>query len=114
MQPNTTQAFVRGLAACGCPASIRGELVVFEIVPITGRYAGQTIETGVLANELAAWSSVPPHWVHFPDQIVVEPTNARPSPLTGWKMHSRNVTKWGNAKVPEQAWLAHVRGVLSS
>ena len=88
--------------------------MVFEVTPITGRYAGQQIETGVLTNELTAWSSVPPHWVHLPDQIVVEPTNARPSPLSGWKMHSRNLAQWGDAEVPEQAWLAHVRDVLSS
>jgi len=113
MGNDPTEAFLLGLAACGCESSVRGDLIVFRVTPIFGRYAGQAIETGVSAAELAAWSGVPPHWVHFPDQIEVGKTNARPSPLPGWKMHSRNLPSWGDAEVPEQAWLAHVRSVLA-
>lgn len=113
MSADPADSFLRGLAACGCPASVHGELIVFDVTPILGRYAGQAVATGVLTKELAAWSGVPPHWVHFPDQIQVAPTNSRPSPLAGWTMHSRNLPGWGDAEVPEQAWLAHVRSMLS-
>ena len=113
MSSDPADAFLRGLAACACPSSVRGEVIVFEVTPILGRYAGQTIETGVFMKELAGWSGVPPHWVHFPSQIQVGKTNSRPSPLPGWTMHSRNLPGWGDAEVPEQGWIAHVRSVLS-
>lgn len=112
MTADPTEKFLQGLKLLGCDSAVRGDLIVFEVTPATGAYAGQAIETGVATAELAAWSSVPPHWVHFPDQIQVGPTNARPSPLPGWTMHSRNLPGWGDAEVPEQAWIAHVRSVL--
>ena len=113
MAENPTEKFLRGLSLLGCDPAVRGDLIVFTVTPATGKYAGQPVETGVAAAELAAWSSVPPHWVHFPDQIDVGPTNTRPSTLSGWKMHSRNLPGWGDADIPEQAWLAHVRSVLA-
>lgn len=105
-------AFLAGLRRCGCAPDKRNGVVVFTVVPVGGCHAGQLIETGVCIDELAAWPSAPPHWVHLPVSTIIGHTNTQPSPILGWLMHSRNITSWGNAEEPAQAWLAHVRAVL--
>lgn len=104
--------FLAGLRRCGCDPDKRNGVVVFIVVPVGGCHAGQPIETGIHSNELASWPSAPPHWVHLPASVIIGHTNTQPSSIPGWLMHSRNITGWGNAQEPVQAWLAHVRAVL--
>ena len=59
-----------------------------------------------------SWPTVPPHWLHLPATIRFPRTNISPSPLGGWVRHSRPPAGWGNDAAPEQAYLAHVRGIL--
>lgn len=106
------EGFLAGLRRCGCDVHARDGVIVFLVVPASGTYAGQATETGVSVGELTAWPSVPPHWVHLPESVAIAHTNTQPSALPGWLMHSRNITGWGNAAEPAQAWLAHVRSVL--
>jgi hypothetical protein len=104
--------FLAGLRRCAREFEKRDGIIVFEVVPTAGRRRGQPVETGVKAEELQAWPNAPPHWVHLPGSVTFGRTNARPSPIAGWQMHSRNVARWGNAKEPVQGWIAHVRAVL--
>lgn len=107
-----TQAFIDGLQQCGLPWKVSGNILLFPLTAVVGSYHGQPIETGVALDELDAWPMAPPHWVHLPADVLVGPTNSKPSPITGWLMHSRNAPRWGNAKHAVQAWLAHVQSVL--
>lgn len=106
------ERFLAGLRRCGCDPVKRNDVIVFEVTAVGGRHSGQAIETGVSVNELAAWPGAPPHWVHLPSVVAIARTNTQPSPLPGWLMHSRNITGWGNAEEPAQAWIAHARSVL--
>ena len=104
--------FLAGLRRCGCEPANQSEVIVFTIVAITGLMAGQEVETGVAINELSAWPSVPPHWVHLPASVGIAHSNTQASPVQGWLMHSRNIAGWGDAAEPAQAWIAHVRSVV--
>jgi len=106
------EGFLVGLRRCGCNPQKRDGVIVFSVVPIDGSRAGESIETGVEVEELAAWPSAPPHWVHLPTSMTFDHSNTRPSPIPDWLKHSRSVSNWGNAKEPAQAWIAHVRAVL--
>jgi len=106
------EGFLAGLERCGCPWRRQDGVILFAVEPVDGCYAGNSIETGVAVKELRAWPSVPPHWVHSPSFVKILRTNTRPSPVSGWLMHSRNVQRWGDAEDPVQAWLAHARAVL--
>lgn len=106
------ERFLAGLERCGCTWRRQDGVVLFPVVPIDGCHAGNSIDSGVAEEELVAWPSAPPHWVHLPSDVVIARTNTRPSPVSGWLMHSRNIQRWGNAEEPVQAWLAHVRAVL--
>jgi len=106
------EGFLAGLRRCGCNPQHRHDVIVFAVEVIGGSHAGLAIESGVSVGELAAWPSAPPHWVHLPAAVEIGHTNAQPSPVPGWLMHSRNITGWGNAAEPAQAWIAHVRSVL--
>ena len=106
------QAFIDGLHKCGIAHEVSGNALVFPLTDVVGCYHGQAVKTGVALDELNGWPMTPPHWVHLPADIMVGPTNSRPSLIEGWLMHSRNVAHWGNAKHPVQAWLAHVQSVL--
>lgn len=101
-----------GLQRSVCAPRQQDGVIVFSVTPIAGRYAGQSIETGVSIDEVAAWPSVPPHWVHLPGSVVFERSNTRPSPIASWQKHSRSISNWGNARDPVQAWIAHIRAVL--
>lgn len=104
--------FLAGLRRCGSESQTREGIIVFEVVPTAGSRLGQPVETGVNTEELKGWPNVPPHWIHLPKSVTFGQTNARPSPIPGWQMHSRNVARWGNAKEPVQGRVAHVRAVL--
>jgi len=106
------EGFLAGLRRFACSPLKRNGAVVFSVTPVGGRYAGQSVQTGVSVSELTSWPTVPPHWVHLPDSVTFSRTNSRPSPLAGWRMHSRSLNRWGNAEEPIRAWLAHVRAVL--
>ena len=48
----------------------------------------------------------------FPDGVRFSQTNSQPSQKSGWLMHSRQITGWGDAP-SGVAWASHVRAVLS-
>ena len=114
MDPDDTglDGFLKGLRKCGLESRIEAGVVIFEVEPFAGVHAGSTVETGVGVDELPGWPAVPPHWVHFPGSIRFPRTNAQRSAVPAWNRHSRQITRWGNAAEPAQAWVAHVRGVL--
>src|SRR4051812_9424142 len=94
------EGFLAGLRRYGCVPEKRNGVIVFRVIAVGGSHAGEPIETGVNVSELAAWPSVPPHWVHLPHSIAFAHTNSQPSSIPGWMMHSRNITGWGNAEDP--------------
>ena len=108
------RSFVAGLRSWGCSYEFRNQIVVFRITPAVGAHIVEPIETGVALNELDGWPMAPPHWIHLPSNVAVGTTNARPSSISGWLKHSRNVPGWGNAEEPAQAWLAHLQSVLDA
>ena len=110
--PDQSDSFTAELLRLGAEPERRGGLVVYRIEPVTGRMAGEIVETAVEVVELAAWPIAPPHWVHLPASVAFARTNAGPSPLTGWLRHSRQIAGWGGDPDPTQAWLAHVRAVV--
>lgn len=110
--PNPIDAFTADLLWLGAEPEQRGDLVAYRIEPVTGRLAGQVVETAVEAADLAAWPIAPPHWVHLPASVTFIRTNATPSSATGWLRHSRQIGGWGCDADPAQAWLAHVRAVV--
>lgn len=108
------EGFEAGLRACGLSPERRGNVVVFPVVAVVGRLAGQTIESGVLVDELSPWPHTPPHWVQLPLTVKFAHTNTQESPIPGWAAHSRDVKGWAACDEPAQAWIAHVRSVLSA
>ena len=112
--PHGSEARIAGLERCGANPAISDGVVTFDVVPVAGAHAGQTVRSGISADEAGTWPAIPPHWVHLPATITLTHTNTQPSPLPSWLMHSRNITGWGNATDPAQAWLAHIRSVLSA
>lgn len=104
--------FLAGLRRCGVKPEKKNNVVVFPVVPVGGSHARESIGTGVSIDELTAWPSAPPHWVHLPGSVNLSRTHTKPSPILEWMMHSRSIPNWGNAEEPAQAWLAHVRAVL--
>jgi len=99
---------------CGAQPRVEGPVITFDVVPAGGSHAGTTLRSGAGVDEVGPWPTLPPHWVHLPAQVEIVPTNAAVSELEGWTKHSRDITAWGNAAEPAQAWLAHVRGVLEA
>lgn len=112
--PAGAQAFIEGLGRCGVEARVDHGAVLFGVMAFFGARAGSTVETAVSLGELGNWPLAPPHWVHFPDDVVISPSNTQASHIPGWTMHSRNLNGWGNAAEPAQAWTAHVRKVLEA
>lgn len=104
--------FLAGLDRCGQAFRIEHGLVIVDVETVLGPLSRQSVPSGVERAELSAWPSVPPHWIHFPGSVRFVHTNSKPSSVPGWQKHSRSVARWGNAKEPAQAWLAHVRKVL--
>jgi hypothetical protein len=112
LQETGEEGFLAGLRRCECEPESHNGVIVFAVVAAGGSHAGEAIETGVGVDELAAWPSAPPHWVHLPGSVTIGHTNTQPSPIPAWLMHSRSITGWGNAAEPAQAWIAHIRSVL--
>ena len=106
------QQFVDDMARLGLDPTVESGLVIYRVTPIDGARAGTELETGVGLDELSGWAQVPPHWVHLPDSVRFSQTNTQPSPKSGWLMHSRQITGWGDAP-PAAGWASHVRAVLS-
>jgi len=106
--------FIFGMSQCGVVCEQTGTVVTFAVEACTGPLAGQPVQTGVGVEELAMWPAVPPHWVHLPATITLTPTNPNyDGTLPGWVRHSRQIVAWGDATEPAQAWLGHIRGVLT-
>jgi len=109
------EGFLAGLRRCGLDPVTKSGVVTFDVTPCHGALAGQRVQSGVAVAELAMWPAAPPHWIHLPAVIHLSPTNINTEEtLAGWVRHSRQVTGWGDAAEPAQAWLAHVRSVLES
>ena len=105
------EAFVEHMVRLGLRPRMEAGLVLYSLEPVEGARAGTVVDTAVAADELARWPQVPPHWIHLPGAVTLARTNSRPSPRSGWTMHSRQVASWGNDD-PGVAWASHVRGVL--
>ena len=103
--------FLAGLCRCGLKPVVEAGVVTITIEPINGARAGQALESGVSVDEVGGWPAVPPHWVHFPDDLAFAQSNTQPSTKPGWTKHSRQINRWGNAAEPAQAWVAHLRAV---
>lgn len=107
--------FLADLAAAGVPGHREGVTIVYGVVPATGTLAGDEIDTAVSLSELESWPAVVPHWLHFREAITFPHTNTDTNDcMPGWLRHSRDVGQWDTGAPPARAWLAHVRGVLSS
>lgn len=104
--------FVKALRRCGADPREANSLIVYVIEPIEGCWAGEVVETAVAVDELVRWPLVPPHWIHLPAAVTFPATNSRPSSMTGWIQHSRQIAGWGRDAEPAAGWLAHVRSVL--
>lgn len=110
--PDPVDEFTAGLRRLGANPERRGGLVVYEVEPVAGHFAGEVVRTGVETAELAGWPLVPPHWVHLAAEVSFASTNSQPSELPCWLRHSRQIAGWGMDCDPAQGWLAHVRGVI--
>ena len=106
------ETFIKDMAGLGFEAMPEADLVIYRVTAVDGAHAGRSVETGVSVGELQPWPQVPPHWLHFPDAVRFSQTNSQSSPKSGWLMHSRQITGWGDAP-PGVAWASHVRAVLS-
>lgn len=106
------EVFIQDMNELGFEATLEAEVVIYHVVAIDGAYAAEPIETAVATSEVQSWPHVPPHWLHFPACVKFSRTNSRPSPKSGWLMHSRQITGWGDAPA-RVAWASHVRAVLS-
>ena len=105
------ETFIQDMTELGFEATLEAELVIYRVVAVDGAYAGRPAETGIAVNELQSWPQVPPHWLHFPAEVKFSHTNSDPSPKSGWLMHSRQITGWGDAPAGV-AWASHVRAVI--
>lgn len=105
------QGFVEAMAAFGFNPRIEDELVIYEVAPVEGAWAGTKVETGVATGELTSWPQAPPHWVQLSSAVTFSATNFQPSPKDGWIMHSRQISTWGD-EPPGLAWAGHIRAVL--
>lgn len=106
------EAFIQDVTELGCDPTLDADLVIYKVVAVDGAYAGRPVDTAVGINELEPWPQVPPHWLHFPAGVRFSRTNSQLSPKSGWLMHSRQITGWGDAPAGV-AWVSHVRAVLS-
>lgn len=106
------ERFTAGLLRLGTESELRGDLVMYTVEPVSGRFAGEVVATAVETIELAAWPIAPPHWVHLETSVAFARTNIQPSTLEGWVRHSRQIAGWGADLDPAQGWLAHVRAVV--
>jgi hypothetical protein len=112
MQSNGLDGLVFRLEVLGANPTIEDNLLSFTVKAPSGSLSGTEIRSGMGLEETGSWPLIPPHWVHFPDSVEFQTTNAQPSSKAGWLKHSRNIVSWGDAADPVQSWLSHVRAVL--
>jgi hypothetical protein len=90
-----------------------GDSVRYTVVPAAGRHAGAEVRTGVSVSELQGWPTVPPHWIHLPDDVTFAQTNTDTQDCEpGWRRHSRDTGAWNMTRKPILIWISHVRGML--
>lgn len=103
--------FVSGLANQGIETARRDALLVYRLVPVTGPLAGESVETGVVVDELSGWPNTPPHWIHAPSVLKIPEGQA--GSVAGWWRYSRpHPGRLDAAPSPAKAWIAHVREFL--
>lgn len=100
------------LESLGADPTVEDNLLSFTVMAPSGPLAGTKVRSGIGLEETGSWPLIPPHWVHFPESVEFQATNAQPSSKAGWLKHSRNIVGWGDASDSAQAWLSHVRAVL--
>jgi hypothetical protein len=108
------EGFRADLDDLGTVTDVRRTVVTFEVLAVAGALAGRLVLTGVGVDELGGWPAVPPHWIHLPAEVKFAASNVDASnTLPGWQRHSRQIGTWDMSTHPGQAWLAHVRAVVS-
>lgn len=101
------------LAEGGHEPTRHGDVIRYFVVPLTGRFAGKTIETGISVSEIQSWPTVPPHWIHLAEDVQFAATNTDTTDCPpGWRRHSRDTGPWTMDRNPILVWIAHVRGVI--
>lgn len=109
-----TERFVADMAAEGAPVRVASSQLLFDVRAPSGALAGQTVETGVSVSEVQGWPLSPPHWVHLPESVIIEPTNSDTTDCPpGWRRHSRDLGPVDLSVPLARTWLRHVRGVLA-
>ena len=97
----------------GCSPVRCGDVVRYIVVPAAGRFAGQSVLTGISVSELEGWPAIPPHWVHLQTEVAFANTNHDSQDCSeGWRRHSRDVGQWVMDRAPILTWLSHVRCVV--
>jgi hypothetical protein len=104
--------FIDELTEIGLDPRLEAGLVIYTVECVEGARGGDSLDTGVAIDELRQWPQAPPHWIHLPADVGFARTNSRPSPKSGWLMHSRQITGWGRDSHPALGWASHVRAVL--
>jgi hypothetical protein len=105
--------FIADLTRQNLAPVVSGTVVTYELVPVAGALAGQSVTTGVGVDELQSWPAAPPHWIHLPTDVAFARTHVDYTDvLPGWQRHSRDIGTWDMSRPPVLTWLAHVRGVL--
>jgi hypothetical protein len=107
-----SEIFIQGLIEKQVDAVVEGEMVCFEVIPVSGHYAFEAVKCGVALSELAAWPTAPPHWLHMSSAINFERTNTQQSSVSGWIGHSRPPANWGRDRDPIAGFLSHCRSVV--
>lgn len=111
-QATGLDGLISGLEGLGAKPTVEGNVLCFTVTATSGSLAGVEVGSGIDLEETGSWPLIPPHWVHFPDFVVFQATNAQASSKEGWLKHSRNIVGWGDARDAAQSWLSHVRAVL--
>lgn len=107
------EGFVADLAAQGCDPVVEAGVVKYRVTAVSGKHAGEVIETGVSVAELQHWPTTPAHWIHLPVHFQFAKTNADTNGCTPeWRRHSRNPGPWRLDRDPILIWLAHLRAVI--
>lgn len=105
--------FMADLVEEGHEPAHHGAVIRYIVIPVQGPFAGRGIETGVSVSEIHGWPTVPPHWIHLPDEVQFASTNTDTTDCPpGWRRHSRDTGLWTMNRKPILVWLAHLRGVL--
>lgn len=113
MPSDGVSRFTADLDEEGHAPSRHGDVIRYVVVPVTGRFAGQRVESGISVSELQGWPAVPPHWIHLRNEVEFAATNADTTDCApGWRRHSRDTGNWTMDRKPILVWIAHVRGVL--